>query len=130
MAKKCPECGAPMEGNRCTYCNYEEVVAKPQSTPKSNTHYSRPGEYKTQVEHFVVHLDAKDLRGSSKNKMVALILCILFGYFGAHQFYAGKSGMGILYFFTLGLFGIGWIVDIFLICKGSFKDAKGYPINK
>lgn len=42
----------------------------------------------------------------------ALILCILFGYFGAHKFYEKKIGMGILYFFTLGLFGIGWIVDI------------------
>ncbi len=41
-----------------------------------------------------------------------LILCILFGYFGAHKFYEKKIGMGILYFFTLGLFGIGWIVDI------------------
>lgn len=42
----------------------------------------------------------------------ALVLCILFGYFGAHKFYEKKIGMGILYFFTLGLFGIGWIVDI------------------
>lgn len=41
-----------------------------------------------------------------------LILCILLGYFGAHKFYEHKIGLGILYFFTLGLFGIGWIVDI------------------
>lgn len=41
-----------------------------------------------------------------------LVLCILLGYFGAHKFYEKKIGMGILYFFTLGLFGIGWIVDI------------------
>lgn len=41
-----------------------------------------------------------------------LVLCILLGYFGAHKFYEKKIGMGVLYFFTLGLFGIGWIVDI------------------
>lgn len=41
-----------------------------------------------------------------------LILCILLGYFGAHKFYEKKIGMGVLYFFTLGLFGIGWVVDI------------------
>ncbi|MBA3015592.1 MAG: TM2 domain-containing protein [Proteobacteria bacterium] len=39
----------------------------------------------------------------------------LFGFLGAHRFYYGKPGSGTLYFFTLGLFGIGWLVDLFLI---------------
>ena len=34
---------------------------------------------------------------------------------GAHRFYFGKRKTGTLYFFTLGLFGIGWIIDLFLI---------------
>ena len=46
-----------------------------------------------------------------KNKWVAIVLLILLGYFGAHKFYEGKFGMGILYLFTFGLFGIGLIVD-------------------
>lgn len=50
--------------------------------------------------------------GNPKNKMVALILCIFLGVIGAHKFYEGKIGMGILYLFTGGLFAIGWIVDI------------------
>lgn len=50
--------------------------------------------------------------GREKNKWVALILCILLGIVGAHKFYEGKAGMGILYLFTGGLFGIGWIIDI------------------
>lgn len=49
------------------------------------------------------------------NKTTALILCIFFGYFGAHKFYEGKIGLGILYLCTFGLFGIGWIVDIIII---------------
>lgn len=49
------------------------------------------------------------------DKNTALILCIFLGYFGAHKFYEGKAGMGILYLLTLGLFGIGWIVDIISI---------------
>lgn len=53
--------------------------------------------------------------GRPKNKTTALILCILFGYFGAHKFYEGKTGMGLLYLFTFGLFGIGWIIDIFVL---------------
>lgn len=49
------------------------------------------------------------------NKVTALILCIFFGYFGAHKFYEGNVGLGILYLFTMGLFCIGWIVDIIII---------------
>lgn len=39
----------------------------------------------------------------------------LFGFLGAHRFYYGKPWTGTLWFFTLGLLGIGWIVDFFLI---------------
>lgn len=53
--------------------------------------------------------------GRPKNKWVALLLCIFLGGFGAHKFYEGKIGMGILYIFTLGLFGVGWIIDIISI---------------
>ncbi len=52
------------------------------------------------------------------NKWVSLILCILLGFVGAHKFYEGKGGMGILYIFTMGLFGIGWFIDIIsILCK-------------
>lgn len=50
--------------------------------------------------------------GKPKNKTVALLLCILLGYLGAHKFYEGKVGMGILYLFTGGLFIVGIIIDI------------------
>lgn len=39
----------------------------------------------------------------------------LFGFMGAHRFYYGKPITGTIWFFTLGLLGIGWIVDFFLI---------------
>jgi TM2 domain. len=48
--------------------------------------------------------------GKQKNKWVALALCI-FTVCG-HKIYEGKIGMAILYTFTGGLLGIGWIVDI------------------
>ena len=72
---------------------------------------------------------SRDVRVSPKNKTVALVICILLGLFGGHHFYVGKSGMGILYLFTAGLLGIGWVVDIINICKGEFKDANGYPLK-
>jgi len=39
----------------------------------------------------------------------------IFGFFGAHRFYFGKPISGTVYFFTLGLLLIGWIVDLFLM---------------
>jgi TM2 domain-containing membrane protein YozV len=39
----------------------------------------------------------------------------IFGFMGLHRFYFGKPLSGIIWFFTLGLFFIGWIVDLFLI---------------
>lgn len=50
-------------------------------------------------------------RGKPKNKIVAILLCLLLGVFGGHKFYEGKTGMGILYLFTGGLLLIGVIVD-------------------
>ncbi len=39
----------------------------------------------------------------------------LFGFTGAHRFYYGRPISGTIYFFTLGLFFVGWLVDLFLI---------------
>jgi TM2 domain-containing membrane protein YozV len=48
------------------------------------------------------------------SKLIGYILWI-FGFLGSHRFYYGKPVSGTLYFFTLGLLFIGWIVDLFLI---------------
>lgn len=39
----------------------------------------------------------------------------IFGFIGAHRFYYGKPVTGTIWFFTLGLCGIGWLIDLFLI---------------
>lgn len=48
------------------------------------------------------------------SKTIGYILWI-FGFMGAHRFYYGKRWTATLWFFTLGLFFIGWIIDFFLI---------------
>lgn len=61
--------------------------------------------------------------GKLKDKRVSLILCLLFGIFGAHRFYEGKIFTGLLYLCTCGLFGIGWLVDlIILLSKPGFYE--------
>ena len=58
-----------------------------------------------------------------KDKWIALALCVFLGVVGAHKFYEGKTGLGVLYLFTGGLFGIGVVVDIF---KLLFKENPYY----
>jgi TM2 domain-containing membrane protein YozV len=51
---------------------------------------------------------------NSHSVLMGYILWI-FGFLGAPRFYYGKPVSGTIYFFTLGLLGIGWIIDLFLI---------------
>lgn len=62
---------------------------------------------------------------SAKNRIVALMLCIFGGYLGLHHFYVGKIGMGILYICTVGLFGVGWLIDIVKIASKKYADKNG-----
>lgn len=55
------------------------------------------------------------VHGREKNKWVAFFLCLLLGVIGAHKFYEGKVGMGILYIFTFGLAGVGVVIDLIAI---------------
>ena len=53
-------------------------------------------------------------RAKTHSKTIGYILW-LFGFTGSHRFYYGRPISGTIYFFTLGLVLIGWIVDLFLI---------------
>lgn len=57
------------------------------------------------------NVNAAGRRMRARNKWTAFLLCLFLGYFGAHKFYEGKTGKGILYLCTFGLFGIGWLID-------------------
>ncbi|MDO4519167.1 MAG: TM2 domain-containing protein [Eubacteriales bacterium] len=65
---------------------------------------------------------------SHKSRAVAFCLCFFLGWLGVHRFYAGKIGTGILYIFTIGLFGIGWLVDLIKIAAGKFEEKNGAVI--
>jgi TM2 domain-containing membrane protein YozV len=50
----------------------------------------------------------------SHSKTVGYLLWI-FGFTGAHRFYYGKPVTGTIWFLSLGLLGVGWVIDLFLI---------------
>ena len=69
--------------------------------------------------------EAPAAENSNNRRMVAGLLCVFAGYFGAHYFYAKRYGMGLLYLFTAGLFCFGWLYDIYRIFSGRFCDKHG-----
>jgi hypothetical protein len=62
---------------------------------------------------------------SERSRLAALLLCALLGFLGAHRFYVGKVGSGLLWLFTIGLLGMGVIFDLVLIATGEFRDQRG-----
>ena len=67
--------------------------------------------------------------GSSPySRLVAILLAWFLGLIGAHRFYVGKTGTGILMIVTLGGFGVWSLVDVIMIACGTFKDKDGLPL--
>lgn len=107
--KFCKYCGnkIPMDAVICTSCgrqveelrnSRENIVINNQNI---NSNVAGAGYHRTPL-----------------NKWIALLLCIFLGWLGGHKFYEGKVGMGVIYLFTMGLFGIGIFIDfIAILCK-------------
>lgn len=55
-----------------------------------------------------------------KSKSTMFLLWLFTGLLGGHRFYVGKNLSGIIYFFSAGLFFIGWGLDFFRL--GSMVD--------
>ena len=71
------------------------------------------------------HADFIKTGRSSRNRLIALLLCLFLGSIGAHKFYLGQTIMGILYLFTYGIFGLGWLIDLIVLAVGQPKDKQG-----
>ena len=70
-----------------------------------------------------------DVQLSEKGFVPTILLCFFLGAFGAHRFYAGKIGTGILQLLTLGGLGIWVFIDFIIIVTGSFKDSQQLAIK-
>lgn len=101
MKKFCENCGTERKegADFCLGCGKKFNQETPSQTViiQSQTNIARRGPY---------------------NKWVTFLLCFFLGPLGIHKFYEGKAGMGVLYIFTFGLFGIGILVDLIVaLCK-------------
>jgi TM2 domain-containing membrane protein YozV len=66
---------------------------------------------------------------SEKSNTVALLLCFFLGFLGAHRFYVGKIGTGVLMLLTLGGLGIWNLIDFIIIIVQKFTDSDGNVLS-
>lgn len=113
--KFCKHCGAkiPEDAVLCTACGRQVEKLEGENTPNiviNNSNSSQNVNTNTNLNGVYA--------GRLRNKWVAIVLCLLGGFFGLHKFYEGKIGMGILYLCTGGLFFVGVVIDfIALLAK-------------
>ena len=102
----CPQCGAGMDGADafCGSCGWRVGQQAASTAPPAGRVITNP---------------------SDLNRLTALLLCFFIGFLGAHRFYVGKIGTGLLYLFTLGFLSVGVIYDLVMIATGEFTDSSG-----
>lgn len=137
----CKECGHMLESDSAAVClncgvkrqngnNYCEGCGEPKKSP---------------IQDICLRCGMDFRKGSlgstNKTKLVALLLWFFIGGFGAHQFYAGNNGKGILYlvltlagFLTCGITSlvsaILCIIDLVKILTDKFTDNNGNVITE
>ncbi|MEZ3420382.1 MAG: TM2 domain-containing protein [Eubacterium sp.] len=110
--KFCKHCGAkiPEDAVLCTACGRQVEEVK-QASAQPNIVINNDN-INTNTNTVVAGA------GRARNKWTAFLLCFFLGFLGAHKFYEGKAGLGILYILTCGLFGIGVLIDLIsILCK-------------
>lgn len=111
----CRSCGQGITANDrfCPRCGFAQFGEQPRQVIINN--YNNIGSNNTIVG------------GLPRNKWLAVVLCLFFGWLGVHRFYEHKTATGILWLCTGGLFGIGWLADLFILL---FKPTTYYVKNK
>ncbi len=67
---------------------------------------------------------------SPKSRGVAFALAALLGPFGAHRFYVGKTGTGILMLCSVGGLGLWYLYDLIMVAGGSFRDSDDRLVSR
>lgn len=109
---------------------YHQTTASVFTPPANATHKAPPQQNRIDVR---VDMPRNQIPRpdvpSSKSRLTAFLLCLFLGWAGAHRFYVGKGGTGVLWMFSFGIFGMGWFVDLIMVALGSFKDNAGQRLT-
>jgi TM2 domain-containing membrane protein YozV len=92
----------------------------PQPQPQAQPHQPvyqqvQPPQQQVQTVYRPMVQTVTSSMGNDDELLIAYLIWLFLGIIGGHRFYFGHIGLGLLYLFTAGLFGIGWFVDLFLI---------------
>lgn len=111
----CPQCGEKMAVDQryCTSCGWD--AEEPDKEPPLLRREPTPSPRELGPP-------------SDKNRLTALLLCVLIGWLGAHRFYIDKPGTGLLYLLSLGILGVGVIYDAVMLATGELEDGAGKRI--
>ena len=124
----CPECGFKITNEHSepykSQASFDDYVGKTKRCSKCGEMMPEDSFYclncgnlfSEQADEFeTIHTKINKMQGTWRNKWIALTLCVLFGWLGIHRFYEGKVVTGLLYLFTFGCLGLGWVIDIIRI---------------
>lgn len=127
-APSCAYCGRPLGAKRMKYCRHcgaqidAECIVCPACGLQVEVLRSEPVQQAPPPQVVIYNTNQNTnynggygMGARMRNKWTAFLLCLFLGGFGAHKFYEGKTGMGILYLLTAGLLGFGWFIDCIIL---------------
>ena len=128
----CNDCLVEVDNKYFCKEHVKLLFAEPSEDYRPDSRFSNPYEEKPYDERYcgppmpTVYVKDTPYGYSPYSRVIALLLCLPpFGLAGFHRFYVRKTDTGLVWLCTLGLFGIGWLLDLTSLVFGLFKDAYG-----
>jgi hypothetical protein len=110
-----------------------KIIVEPEDIThkfrKWTAEHIKMGKFRDQGENVLPGSTRKTCAVSGKKRLFALMLCLCFGIFGAHRFYAGKVKSGRVMLCTLGGLGLWYLMDSFIVLFGEFTDSEGKKVK-
>lgn len=131
--KFCPNCGKQLGENTsfCGECGHQiavnavQTIPEPVVTVQDIPAQSTSAPYQ-EIDHMVSGETVLVSPGKVVNKTVYILLALFLGGFGAHKFYTGRIGLGILYLVFFWTWIPGIIAAIEAIYVGIKKNSDAY----
>ena len=124
----CTKCGAQIDNQAIVCPNCGVGTHNYNSQVRSAQGYAQPIVINNNNTNTNMNTGGYAGAGVQKSKWTAFLLCFFLGWLGAHRFYVGKNGTGIIWLLTVGLSGVGVFFDLIFILIGSFRDKSGMPL--